>query len=141
MTNKGLTLGHFLSTFTDYRANGSEPLVTSVVIDSRRASAGALFLTFNGEQVDGHDYVAAAFAKGAIAALVERPVEGFKALDCRKGAAVPAGNITMPVQLIVDDVLNVFSTCPISFVVLETFNISVSFDNLSINAPLLNGIY
>ncbi|MET0155883.1 MAG: UDP-N-acetylmuramoyl-tripeptide--D-alanyl-D-alanine ligase [Rickettsiales bacterium] len=44
--------------------------VKSVVIDSRRAEYGALFVALQGERVDGHDYVVSAFEKGASAALV-----------------------------------------------------------------------
>lgn len=46
-----------------------------VVIDSRQASPGALFVALPGERVDGHDYVATAAEQGAAAALVTREVE------------------------------------------------------------------
>ncbi|MDN5572194.1 MAG: Mur ligase domain-containing protein, partial [Propionibacteriaceae bacterium] len=46
-----------------------------VVIDSRQADAGALFVALPGERVDGHDYVAVAAAAGAGAALVTRAVD------------------------------------------------------------------
>lgn len=46
-----------------------------VVIDSRRATPGALFIAFPGERVDGHDFVAAAVERGAVAAITQRPVE------------------------------------------------------------------
>src|SRR5271154_6077640 len=39
-------------------------------IDSRTIGAGELFFAVKGERVDGHDYVAAALANGAIAAVV-----------------------------------------------------------------------
>ena len=53
----------------------TDPLVgPDVVIDSREASPGALFVAFPGERVDGHDYVAAAVAAGAAAAVTQRPV-------------------------------------------------------------------
>ena len=45
-----------------------------VVIDSRQAGAGSLFVAFDGEQVDGHDFVDRAFEAGAVAALVTKPV-------------------------------------------------------------------
>jgi len=66
-----------LETLTDYRPTGQEPLVSSVVIDSRKARPGSLFICFAGENVDAHDYIADAFERGAIAAVVERrgPVE------------------------------------------------------------------
>lgn len=53
------------------------------VLDSRKAEPGTFFLAFKGEKADGHDYVAQAFANGAVAALVERPVEvpGAQVLD------------------------------------------------------------
>lgn len=43
-----------------------------VVIDSREAGPGALFVALPGERVDGHDFVPAAVAAGAAAVLVER---------------------------------------------------------------------
>ncbi len=46
-----------------------------VVIDSHLATPGSLFVAFPGESVDGHDYVAAAVANGAAAAITQRPVE------------------------------------------------------------------
>ncbi|QGF24232.1 UDP-N-acetylmuramoyl-tripeptide--D-alanyl-D-alanine ligase [Raineyella fluvialis] len=46
-----------------------------VVIDSRRATPGSLFVAFPGERVDGHDFVATAAAAGAAAAVTQRPVE------------------------------------------------------------------
>ena len=46
----------------------------SVEFDSRRVTAGGLFLAFAGEHVDGHDYAAAAIDAGAVAAVVTRRV-------------------------------------------------------------------
>ena len=45
-----------------------------VVIDSRQAAPGALFAALPGEQVDGHDFAAAAVRAGAAAVLASRPV-------------------------------------------------------------------
>lgn len=60
-------------------ALGGSPLsgdetVTSVVIDSRAVEAGSLFVALPGENVDGHDYLEAAAAAGAAAALVSRDI-------------------------------------------------------------------
>ena len=41
-------------------------------IDSRTVAAGELFFAVRGERLDGHDYVAAALERGAIAAVVSR---------------------------------------------------------------------
>jgi UDP-N-acetylmuramoyl-tripeptide--D-alanyl-D-alanine ligase len=50
------------------------PVVTSVVIDSRAATAGALFAALPGEQVDGHEFAADAAGRGAALVLGSRPV-------------------------------------------------------------------
>jgi UDP-N-acetylmuramoyl-tripeptide--D-alanyl-D-alanine ligase len=41
-------------------------------IDSRTIGAGQLFFAVKGERLDGHDYVAAALEKGAVAAVVRK---------------------------------------------------------------------
>jgi UDP-N-acetylmuramoyl-L-alanyl-D-glutamate--2,6-diaminopimelate ligase len=46
-------------------------LVTAITIDSRAVTPGALFVALRGAQSDGHEYVAQAVAKGAIAVVVE----------------------------------------------------------------------
>ena len=46
----------------------------SVVTDSREALAGSLYVAKPGETADGHDFVGAAFGRGAVLALVERDV-------------------------------------------------------------------
>ncbi|MBE7188182.1 UDP-N-acetylmuramoyl-tripeptide--D-alanyl-D-alanine ligase [Jatrophihabitans endophyticus] len=45
-----------------------------VEYDTRKLHAGGLFLAFAGEQVDGHDYLDAAAAAGAVGAIVTRKV-------------------------------------------------------------------
>ncbi|MGX4653060.1 UDP-N-acetylmuramoyl-tripeptide--D-alanyl-D-alanine ligase [Micromonospora sp. SCSIO 07396] len=47
-----------------------------VEFDSRRLAAGALFVAFPGERVDGHDYAAGAVAEGAVAVLGTRELPG-----------------------------------------------------------------
>jgi UDP-N-acetylmuramoyl-tripeptide--D-alanyl-D-alanine ligase len=46
-----------------------------VVIDSRLATPGAVFVALPGEHVDGHDFVAAAAANGAVAAICTHPTD------------------------------------------------------------------
>ncbi|MDX3074233.1 UDP-N-acetylmuramoyl-tripeptide--D-alanyl-D-alanine ligase [Streptomyces sp. MI02-7b] len=46
----------------------------SVEIDSRQVQPGGLFVAFQGERVDGHDYAERAVAAGAVAVLAARPV-------------------------------------------------------------------
>ncbi|MGH9619195.1 MAG: UDP-N-acetylmuramoyl-tripeptide--D-alanyl-D-alanine ligase [Bryobacteraceae bacterium] len=44
-------------------------------IDSRTTAAGDLFIAIPGEHFDGHKFLNDAFARGAVAALVSKPVE------------------------------------------------------------------
>ncbi len=44
-----------------------------VTLDSRMVVRGDLFVAFRGERVDGHDFLGAAAAAGAVAALSQRP--------------------------------------------------------------------
>ncbi len=52
---------------------------TGVSIDSRTLAAGDLFIALHGPRYDGHDFVTAAFARGAAAAVVDREVPGLPA--------------------------------------------------------------
>jgi UDP-N-acetylmuramoyl-tripeptide--D-alanyl-D-alanine ligase len=57
---------------------GADPsaVVSSVATDSRRVGEGSLFVALRGERMDGHAFVGAALASGAIAAVVRQPVDG-----------------------------------------------------------------
>jgi UDP-N-acetylmuramoyl-tripeptide--D-alanyl-D-alanine ligase len=49
--------------------------VSGVGFDSREVQEGDLFVALRGEQADGHAYLDQAFARGAVAAIVDRPIE------------------------------------------------------------------
>lgn len=49
--------------------------VLSICTDSRKITEGCLFIALVGERFDGHDFVAAAFEQGAVAAVCSKPVE------------------------------------------------------------------
>ena len=49
--------------------------VSGVEMDSRDVRRGDLFVALKGEAMDGHRFLASAFANGAAAALVDRPVD------------------------------------------------------------------
>ncbi|WP_424215010.1 UDP-N-acetylmuramoyl-tripeptide--D-alanyl-D-alanine ligase [Streptomyces sp. BI20] len=53
---------------------GASPVTGPVVIDSREARPGSLFVALAGDRTDGHRHVADALARGAVAVLAERPV-------------------------------------------------------------------
>lgn len=56
--------------------SGPEPVVTgAVVTDSREAEPGSLYVARIGESMDGHQFVAGARDKGAVAALTSRVVD------------------------------------------------------------------
>jgi UDP-N-acetylmuramoyl-tripeptide--D-alanyl-D-alanine ligase len=67
-----LTLGHLLEALTGQQVPGAGQVITDAAIDSRLVIPGALFIALPGERTDGHDYVQAAFERGASFALVER---------------------------------------------------------------------
>jgi len=98
-----LNLGHFLEVLTTYETTGHEPAVSCVVVDSREAVPGSLFVALPGEHVDGHDFVLQAFANGAIAAIVSRPLPGCTTLNLRAGQPVPEVAFELPLCLLVDD--------------------------------------
>lgn len=99
MDNKQLTLAHILNVLVnDDMSAISTHHISSVEIDSRKISNGSLFCAFVGNQVDGHDYVSPAFAKGAIAALVERVDTNYAVCDKQWDG-------TLPVQICVENVM------------------------------------
>ena len=82
--------------------SASEPLplgITDLVDDSRLVSAGAAFVAVKGHALDGHDWIAAAHAAGAILLIVEDatrvsampvPLPYLLVRDGRRAAAVAA---------------------------------------------------
>lgn len=55
--------------------HGEDAVFTRINTDTRNLAAGELFVALQGEQFDGHDYVASAAEKGAAGALVARAVQ------------------------------------------------------------------
>jgi UDP-N-acetylmuramoyl-tripeptide--D-alanyl-D-alanine ligase len=60
---------------TGGRLAGDDAAFDGVSIDSRTIGRGQLFVALRGERFDGHAFVGAAAARGAAAALVEKPME------------------------------------------------------------------
>lgn len=54
---------------------------STVSTDTRALQPGALFVALAGERFDGHDYLPAAAAAGAVAAVVRRGTAGVSGLD------------------------------------------------------------
>jgi UDP-N-acetylmuramoyl-tripeptide--D-alanyl-D-alanine ligase len=63
------------------RAPTSVESVTGASVDSRSVTPGSIFVAMPGERTDGHAFVADALRAGAVAALVERPLELPEGVD------------------------------------------------------------
>src|ERR1039458_4889662 len=74
--------------------NAGALVPTGYSIDSRTVAPGELFFAVRGERHDGHDFVAAAFERGAVAAVVSRV----------RAASLPDAALANPL-LIADDPL------------------------------------
>ena len=84
-----LTLGHILTGSAGELLGSAVPLHTpidTVVIDSRAATPDSLFVALVGENTDGHNYIADAIGRGAVAVLARRA--WFDAHPLPDGAAV-----------------------------------------------------
>lgn len=110
---EGLTLADVTEGLTGQRPPGlgqkqtDSEVVTAAVIDSRLACPGSLFVALKGEHEDGHDFVADAFQRGAIAAIVERELEiGCWKVDVRQSPfQFSVSSFQLPVCFLVEDSL------------------------------------
>lgn len=102
-----LTLGFVIETLSGNKIIGDDPTISSVVIDSRLALPGSLFVAFRGDHVDGHDFISDAFERGALAAVIERPVAGaYRSVDAREPAQEPNFRLTLPLVILVNSTLD-----------------------------------
>lgn len=67
------------------RMVSEETLVDSVVLDSRKVTAGGVFVATVGERVDGHRFIPQVFAAGAVLAVTEKTPEQVEA-ECGEPA-------------------------------------------------------
>ena len=75
--------------------NAGGLVVSGYSIDSRTVGSGNLFFAVRGEHLDGHDFVAAALARGAVAAVVSRA----------RVATLPDAALGMPLLIAEDSLL------------------------------------
>jgi len=103
-----LSLQNIVTALTGHPMAQSDIPISSVVIDSRKAAKGSLFIALPGERVDGHDFVQAAFDQGAVLAFVDKEMpKGFRTIDLRHGEAYPDDIATSePTCLRVDNALS-----------------------------------
>jgi UDP-N-acetylmuramoyl-tripeptide--D-alanyl-D-alanine ligase len=100
-----LTLADVIEGLSGKRPHRVTQPIHRVVTDSREASPGDLFVALGGEHTDGHNFVADAFGRGAVAALIERDVP----FDCQlvdlRPDATAVTQASLPVCLRVTNVL------------------------------------
>ncbi len=103
-------MGEVLAILTGYQPTGKEPRLGSFVIDSRKVQKGSVFVAFQGEAQDGHQFIADAMSRGAAAALVEHVPAGldYAVLDTRtgEGAKIAAAEVVAlhsPLLILVED--------------------------------------
>ena len=72
-----LTLADLFQVFTNTRPVGADAIaISTVVVDSRQAQPGSLFVALQGETRDGHDFIPDALARGATAIIAETRARG-----------------------------------------------------------------
>lgn len=77
-----LTLADVLEALTGTRPENASLILSEAAIDSRQVIPAALFVALPGERSDGHDYIGAAFERGAAIALVQKDVSArYPTLD------------------------------------------------------------
>ncbi len=100
-------LGYFFEALTSYERTGQEPQIGDVVVDSREATPGSVFVAIPGENVDGHDYIGDAIQRGAIVALADRLTSGMQISEIdlvREGAeAIRKWDGSLPVCIVVEN--------------------------------------
>jgi UDP-N-acetylmuramoyl-tripeptide--D-alanyl-D-alanine ligase len=102
-----LALADVFEALTGFRPDWSTQVITEASIDSRQIIPGGMFIALPGERVDGHDYIGAAFERGAHLALIQRDLsDQFSVLDLRGNVSFQDLEIpNMPICLLVDDTL------------------------------------
>lgn len=103
-----LTIADAIEALTNVRPSASA-VITEAAIDSRHAIPGSLFVAIPGEKVDGHDYIAEAFKRGASFALTQRDVDdSFRTLDLRSLSptdAITSADLAAPLCLRVENAI------------------------------------
>lgn len=105
-----LTLADALEAITGVQiANrAATAVITEAAIDSRLVIPGSLFVAIPGGQVDGHDFIAEAFKRGASFALTQKDLPAsFQTLDLRAGLSADSPfDLSTPLCLRVDNTLS-----------------------------------
>jgi len=100
-----LTLANAIEALTKLHLEEKTPIITEAVIDSRQVIPGSMFVAIPGEHVDGHDFLAEAFKRGASFALIQKDVEAsFRTLDLRSSLSADSlPDLNLPLCLRVEN--------------------------------------
>ncbi len=83
-----------LAIYVQGKLLGADVIYTGFSIDSRHIKPGQLFIAIVGDRFDGHNFVELAKQRGAVAALVDRPMESdlplLQVVDTRKALGAMA---------------------------------------------------
>ncbi len=103
-----LTLAEVLEAITSVRIANANAVITEAAIDSRQVIPGSLFVAIPGENVDGHDFIADAFKRGASFALIQKELPAsFRTLDLRAGLLADSPlDLSAPLCLHVDNTVS-----------------------------------
>ena len=80
-----ITIADVFEALTNSRPVGFNLAITDAAIDSRQVIPGSMFVALPGENVDGHQFVSAAFNNGAQIALIQNDLSSqYSVVDIRK---------------------------------------------------------
>lgn len=98
-----LSINHALKALGSSLALEKDLIIEGGCIDSRKASQGSLFIALPGESTDGHNFVDQALKAGAVAALIEKPIESaYPVVDLARSEPLPQA---APFSLLVPNAL------------------------------------
>jgi UDP-N-acetylmuramoyl-tripeptide--D-alanyl-D-alanine ligase len=102
-----LTLADVIEALTNIRPAQASTVITEAAVDSRLAIPGGLFVALPGERVDGHNFVADAFQRGASFALIQHKIDGaYHTIPVQAGQeTVFPTNVDVPTCLLVENSL------------------------------------
>ncbi len=105
-----LTLADVLEAITHNVVRPATAVITEAAIDSRQVIPASLFVAIPGEKVDGHDFIAEAFKRGASFALIQKEMPApFRTLDLRGAQGLSAESpldLSAPLCLRVDNTVS-----------------------------------
>jgi UDP-N-acetylmuramoyl-tripeptide--D-alanyl-D-alanine ligase len=103
-----LTLADVFEALTNIRPAQASTVITEAAVDSRLAIPGGLFVALPGERLDGHDFVADAFQRGASFALIQHEIDAaYQTVNLKAGVeATFLPETDAPLCLLVENTLS-----------------------------------